>query len=555
MKVLSIKSNILFSVFLILLLAFSGCKNHKHKLKNGRWVAVTSTTVYIDTIQAKKYLADSASLAEFGHPISRFYADNEFFMAWDSFENKAGLADKFIKRLQNVADDGLNPADFRIDELKDLMGQVAVPATRDTAMKKLDILLTTEFLKYTAEMREGITRNRKKEFGWVVRPINIPIDSFIKLVMAARDAPDPFKVLDPPHPEYLRLREALKKYRDADKNGLIPFSAQVKKLSIGDTSESIVSLRERLAISGEYRPGATNFFNPRIFDRNLELAVKAFQTKNGIDPDGIVKGKTIDALNMGIKDRIRQILVNMERWRLVPEFANRYLMVNLPEFKLHVFDGGKEVITMRTIVGKDFKATPVFNDNLSNIVFSPYWNIPNSITEAEILPAWYKDPLYLQKHNMEAVDGFDTGAHVVPYWMVSWHNISEPDFHYRIRQRPLGDNPLGAIKFMFPNNYNVYLHGTSSPGLFNKVVRMYSHGCIRIEDPVKLAEFLLRDQPGWDRSQIEEYMTRGHEEWVKLTGTPVFILYFTTWVDADGNMQFRNDIYDLDKALAAALGI
>jgi L,D-transpeptidase YcbB len=534
---------------------FISCGRHKHKLKNGRWVEIRPGTINIDSIQAKKFLKDSASLAEFGKPIEKFYYDNENYMAWDSLENANGLADKFITRLEHCDEDGLNPSEYHIPELRELMSKIALPALKDSARKNLDILLTTEMLRYGAEMREGLMRNRKKDFGWVISAINIPIDSLVKIVIANRNKPDPFQVFTPPHPEYQKLRDALKKYREAAKGTEWPLLSGFKKLRVGDTSENTHILREILSITGDFNPGQANFFKPEVFDRNLELAVKNFQTRNGIDPEGIVAGKTLTALNISIQDRIKQILVNMERWRLVPDFPPRYLLVNVPAFRLFVYDDDKEVMNMKTIVGKDYRATPVFNDNLSNIVFSPYWNIPNSITKSEILPAWYKNSMYLEEHNMEAVDGFDTGAHVVPYWRINWHDIEKPDFHFRIRQRPLGDNPLGSIKFLFPNNYNVYLHGTSSPGLFNKVVRMYSHGCIRIEDPVKLAEFLLRDQPEWDVMRIEDYMNRGHETWIKVTKIPVYILYFTAWVDEDGKMQFRNDIYNIDKALANAMGI
>jgi L,D-transpeptidase YcbB len=545
----------IFPVLLLCLPVLLSCRNHKHKLKNGRWVEVTPSTIHVDTLQARKFLNDSASLAEFGKPIARFYADNEYFMAWDSVENSGGLADKFIDRLEHCDEDGLNPAEYRTDKLKELRSKISLPAGKDSARKNLDILLTTEMLRYAAEMREGLTRNRKKDFGWNINSINIPVDSLVKIVIADRNKPDPFESLLPPHAAYAKLRQALKLYRTAYKNSKWEEISGFKKLKTGDTSDAVIKVRERLSITGDYSPAQSNVFNPRIFDRNLELAVKSFQARHGIDPDGMVAGKTLAALNVSLKDRITQILVNMERWRLLPMFPPKYLLVNVPEFRLFVYDGGQVVLNMKTIVGKDYKATPVFNDNLSNIVFSPYWNIPNSITKEEILPAWRKNPFYLNDHNMEAVDGFDTGAQVIPYWRINWNNIEESDFHYRIRQRPLGDNPLGPIKFMFPNNYNVYLHGTSTPSLFNKVVRAYSHGCIRIEYPVKLAAFLLRDQPGWDDYKIDEYMNRPHEAWVKVTKTPVFILYFTCWVDDEGKMQFRNDLYNLDKTLANVMGM
>jgi murein L,D-transpeptidase YcbB/YkuD len=541
-----------FACFMAACCFFMACKHHV-KMKNGKPVEITEKTILIDAVQAQKYLNTAPDRLEFGTEISKFYKDNNSLMAWDEYEKPGGLAEKFITKLQTAHEDGLDTIDFRVSAIRTLLTKSRSSLDRDSSKKDLDILLTTEFIRYAAQMREGITRQRKKELGWVVHTTPISGDSILKTVMAGGDNKNAFLILDPPHPEYLMLRTALKSYRDAEKQNAWQPLKGFAKLKEGDVSDNVTKLREALAIEGDYNMGQSNFFNPKIFDLNLQLSVKAFQTRHGIDPNGIVAGKTLDALNVPIHDRIKQILLNMERWRMVPPFTDRYLLVNVPEFKLHVYDGGKEVIQMRTVVGKEFKSTPVFNDNMRNIVFSPYWNIPNSITESDVLPAYHRNPDFINKNHMEAVDGFDTGAHVVPFWTVKWSEINDPGFHYRLRQRPGDNNPLGLVKFMFPNNFNVYLHGTSSPGLFNKVVRTYSHGCIRVEDPVKLAGFLLSDQPEWTPDSISAAMKRGKEEWVSIKATPVFILYFTSWVDADGKMQFRDDIYGLDKAMGGAM--
>jgi murein L,D-transpeptidase YcbB/YkuD len=325
---------------------------------------------------------------------------------------------------------------------------------------------------------------------------------------------------------------------------------------MGDTSDQVVKLRERLILTGELATGSANFYNPKIFDRFLDLAVKEFQTSHGLDPDGVVAGKTLEALNVPLQDRIQQILVNMERWRLLPKkFPANYLLVNVPEFRLHIFEGGKEHMTMRVVVGKEFNPTPVFNERLEYIVFSPYWNVPKSIAIEEVLPALEKNPNFLAKNHMEVVKGWDPKkVAIVPAWQVPWYNIENDDFDYWIRQRPGNENPLGLVKFIFPNNHNVYLHDTPADHLFSKVRRDFSHGCIRVEEPFKMTKYLLRDKPEWTDSKIKEAMNAGEELYVNVRPLPVYILYFTTWVSNDGKLQFRDDIYGRDKVLAAQIG-
>lgn len=540
--------------FLIMLMAVvclaSGCK---HRRKNGKWTIVDENTIFIDSVRAQKYLVDEADQREFGKEIANFYTTNNFLMAWDDFEQPGGLAEKFIDKLSTCYDDGLDSTDFRINKLRQLMARAQVAVLKDSAVKELDVLLTTEFIRYAAQMRDGITRNRRTEYGGVISSAQIPHDSFLKIAIASVDSADPFQILSPPHPEYGKLRTALRFYRELDKrcngNGIPGLGADGNC----DTSESLLKFWDDLSVLPCCDPWKANFFYPTMFGHTLDKAYNDFESRG--ETSNANGEETYRATKMSAGERVKQILVNMERWRLVPGFESRYLLVNVPEFELHVYDANQEAFKMKVIVGKEYKSTPVFNDNLKNIVFSPYWNIPNSITGSEVLHEIEKNPAYLEQHHMEAVDGYDTGAHRLPFGQINWRHIDDPDFHYRIRQRPGNDNPLGLVKFIFPNTFNVYLHGTNSPGLFNKTVRAYSHGCIRIEYPVKLAQFLLKDQPQWTEADIDSAMNGGHEKWVAVKGTPVHIVYFTAWVDATGKMQFRDDIYGLDRAMEQTMGM
>jgi len=240
--------------------------------------------------------------------------------------------------------------------------------------------------------------------------------------------------------------------------------------------------------------------------------------------------------------------MNMERWRWLPrDLGDRFMLVNIPEMRLDVFESEKVALTMRVVVGKQDTPTPIFNDEMTHLVFSPYWNVPDSIAQGETLPAVISDPGFLQRTNMEVVD--KAGNAVDPATV----DLNDPTA-YRFRQKPGADNSLGLVKFMFPNQFNVYLHDTPADSLFERAARSFSHGCVRVEDPVALAQYVLRDQPDWSADRIREAMEAGTEKHVKLKSPiPVFLGYWTARVRPDNTVQFRKDVYEVDGKLQARL--
>ncbi|MDQ3486383.1 MAG: L,D-transpeptidase family protein, partial [Acidobacteriota bacterium] len=240
--------------------------------------------------------------------------------------------------------------------------------------------------------------------------------------------------------------------------------------------------------------------------------------------------------------------LNMERWRWLPrDLGDRYILVNIPEMRLDVYEGDRVPLTMKVVVGKPDSQTPIFNDEMTHIVFSPYWNVPPSIAQDETLPSVMKDPEFLARNNMEVVDSSGTPVDA------SSIDLSNPS-GYRFRQRPGNDNSLGLVKFMFPNQFNVYLHDTPADSLFERAARSFSHGCVRVEDPVALAQYVLRDQPDWSADRIREAMEAGTEKHVKLKSPiPVFLGYWTARVRPDNTVQFRKDVYEVDGKLQARL--
>ncbi len=332
---------------------------------------------------------------------------------------------------------------------------------------------------------------------------------------------------------YKLLKEQLKNYYGiAQKGGwpAIPFAAQsIKK---GSSSADVLLLKKRLMITGDMPLDTLN-----VYDASLEQGIKNFQARFGYTPTGTLTDGQIKDLNVPVADRIKQLLLNMGRMQwIINEPSGPMIVVNIPEFILHVKDGKTKLWDMNVVVGKEGHNTMMFTGDLNQVVFSPYWNVPPSIVKKEIMPAMASNPNYLETHNME-VTGDDGGL---------------PS----IRQLPGDGNSLGKVKFLFPNSFNIYFHDTPAKSLFSKDKRAYSHGCIRLSDPTKMANYLLEGNPSWNPGKIDEAMNSGEEQYVKLQKpVPVLITYYTAWVDDNGMLHFADDIYGHDKTIMAKMFI
>ena len=406
-------------------------------------------------------------------------------------------------------------------------------------------------MHYASDFYRGLVDPREvDQIDWSVKKNKIKLNKALETILRERDSRYPYYQFEPLHEGYNRLRTALQQYRDIRKQGGWPKIENVSKLKLGDTSRVVPLLRKRLLPKERWQvagPDSTRFTD------EIKNAIMDFQVRHGLKPDGNLGKETLKEMNVSIDDRIDQIIINMERWRWVPKpkkFEEKHIFVNVPEYMLYARDKGKNVLDMRVIVGKTMNNTPVFSDKIEYIVFSPYWNVPNSIIFDEFLPKLQQDPGWLEKMDMELLNGFSKNAQPISPYSVDWFAVDEKNFKYRIRQRPGPENPLGDIKFIFPNEHEVYLHHTASETLFNENQRGFSHGCIRVEKPVELARFLLQDQPEWTESRIIEAMHAGEEKYLNLKEkVPVYIVYFTCWVDDKGAVNFRDDIYGHDKTL------
>jgi murein L,D-transpeptidase YcbB/YkuD len=338
------------------------------------------------------------------------------------------------------------------------------------------------------------------------------------------------KYFEDVNPSYKALKEQLVNYYTIARQGGWPqINTSKKTLKKGISAPEIAVIKKRLQLTNDM-PAIDS---SQVFNDTLELAVKNFQTRHGNKPTGIITDSLIKEMNVPAIKRVEQILMNMDRMRwLANQPTGNMIIVNIPEFVLHVYEGTRKVFDIDVVVGKEGHNTMMFNGDLNQVVFSPYWNVPSSIVEKEILPEMDKNRNYLEKENMEITGTDEDGLPV-------------------IRQKPGAKNALGRVKFLFPNSFNIYFHDTPVKSLFAKDKRAYSHGCIRLKEPEKLANYVLRNQPEWTPEKIEEAMNSGDQKFVKVKQPiPVVVTYYTAWVDANGQLNFRDDIYGHDEHLA-----
>ncbi|MGB9712413.1 MAG: L,D-transpeptidase family protein [Dissulfurimicrobium sp.] len=350
---------------------------------------------------------------------------------------------------------------------------------------------------------------------------------------------------------YQKLLHEFYHYRDIAAAGGWPFIPSGPALRPGDRDKRISILRARLAISGDLVQDGRHYKeagDSELFDKGLREAVVRFQMRHGLEPDGVVGRNTLDELNVAVEDRIRQIRVNLERFRLfLGLIEDRYIVINIPDFELRLIEGGKTVMRMKIIVGRSDRQTPVFSSEITSIVVNPYWRVPYSIAVKDILPEIQKHPDYLDKKHIKVINTSDDSIVDVFADKIDWKKVSERNFSYKLRQDPGADNALGRLKFNISNRYDIYLHDTPAQGLFKRTRRDFSSGCIRLERPLELALYLLSDHTAWTREKLLDLIKAGKTITIRLKKPiPVHIEYFTAWVADDGVLNFRRDIYGRD---------
>jgi L,D-transpeptidase YcbB len=426
------------------------------------------------------------------------------------------------------------------------------------AAAQTDLLLTVVYARYGAVMLSGLTNPRAVGADWHIDTRSFDVDSALAGALHAPDFARALLQLAPQEEGYATLRAALARYRRYVDAGGWPRVRLARTLRPGDSLPPDSHVRQRLIaeawLDATWRDSASTE-RDRVYGATLAAAVAEFQRRHGLAPDSIVGPRTRAALNVSADRRLRQIAANMERLRwLPPEFGSRYIMVNIPAYRLDAMEDGRSVLTMRVVVGDELEArqTPIFSDSLQYVQFGPYWNVPASIKRNEILPPALADRGYLERNGYEVVRGWGDKAPVVDPWTLS--DAALRSSTYRIRQRPGPNNALGRVKFMFPNDFAVYLHDTPAQALFDERTRAASHGCVRVADPAALAEFVLAARPEWPAARIRETLAAGRRVRVNLRrAIPVYLVYLTVF-DRNGQINFRPDPYDRDALLIRALG-
>jgi murein L,D-transpeptidase YcbB/YkuD len=350
------------------------------------------------------------------------------------------------------------------------------------------------------------------------------------------------KDLTPAHIGYLRLREALKRYRQIRKQGGWPMMPAGPVLKKGSWHKQVEVLRQRLLAEGDLELGPTR--DVRYFDDAVEFALERFQVRHGIRMDGVLGPVTRKMMNVTVTQRIKQIKYNMERWRWLPRWlTKRYIMVNTAGFNLDVVEDEDIQFSMGVIIGTPERPTPVVASRLHTVVFNPYWTVPPTIVFEDLLPRQRRNPAFFKANHIRVIRN---GEEVDPT-EVNWNKVNKNYFPFILRQDPGPKNSLGRIKFLFKNDYTVYLHDTPKKYLFDKDSRAFSSGCIRVEDPARLASYLLGDDNGWTVEKIRETIDSGKYLEVPILNTmPIYLVYMTAWVEENGAAHFRPDIYQWD---------
>ena len=470
-----------------------------------------------------------------------FYRNRNNKYAWFSQDGMTEAVMNFQNQLQNYSSD-FNDNSFESSELNALIDSKKETETNTASRVKLELLLTTTYFKYAKKAYGGISKTAN-ELDWYIprkkKNYQVMLDSLI--------GSDKNEVSKNVNPYYTKLLQKLHSYRNIQKNGGFPeIKSDQEFLLRTEADSTLLQVKKRLVLSGDLE---TND-NTIKYTSNLIKAISNFQERIGLSTNGKLDNKTISALNITVEARIKQILINLERLRWVPTtMENDYLIVNIPEYKLHVIENNKLLWETNVVVGKEAKRTSIFKGNIARIILNPYWNIPNSIINEEILPKLKQNKNYLKSNNMEVLSGNE----VVDATKIDWSKYDK-NIPFLIRQKPGLDNALGKMKFLFPNNFNIYLHDTPAKELFNHGRRDFSHGCIRVENPKKLALYLLQKNTSWNIEKIDEVLETTQETGIAIKPKmPVYIVYFTAWVDSNNQLNFRNDIYNLDKQLGKVL--
>lgn len=501
-------------------------KNTETSLNLPSSITQTNRLTSFDSTLVHPFFAKYPDLQKYQQEVTQLYRKRNYQFIWYDKKGILEVGHLLYNKINNLEEEGIKttiPYKEKLDGIFQNSIENQKPNVDD------ELLISSLYFLYTHKVLKGLDEKKSAELGWYLPRKKHSYVNYLDSIIANPSLinKNEKEVLG----QYYRLKEALQKYRKIEKESSwnpIVIDSGYTTFRKGDSTQTISQIRNRLFVLGDLATDSKS----ALYDNELETAILKYKKRNGAQENNIITQKNIASLNIPIAQRIKTIMVNMERCRWISadiSKANELIVINIPSYQLTYFKDGKPVLFSNVVVGKELNKTVIFSADMKYIVFSPYWNVPRSIIKKEIAPAMAKNPNYLSQHNME------------------WNNGN-------IRQKPGPKNSLGLVKFLFPNNNSIYLHDTPSKSLFNEEKRAFSHGCIRIEKPKELANLILKDDKNWTPEKIDAAMNKGKESWYALKNKiPVYIGYFTAWVDTDGTIHFYDDVYQRDDRMATML--
>jgi murein L,D-transpeptidase YcbB/YkuD len=489
-----------------------------------------------------------------------FYERRVYQPAWTDIQGPLRQTQALLDAIRDADREGLKPADYHLDKIEAILSELHHKPKfwkqpDPSLLVNLDLLLTDAFLVFGSHLLSGRINPEQIDPQWFANRRETDLAQLLAEALSSNQIKETLAAFLPAYAGYKRLRDTLAIYRKFAEAGGWPTVPSGSKLRQGERSERIPLLRQRLAAEGFLADHGAN--EQALFDTDLEQTLIKFQVQNGMEPDGILGPQTLQALNISADQRVRQIVVNLERWRWLPQkLGDRYILVNVASFNLDIVEKETPILSMRVVAGKSYRKTPVFSDMITYLVINPFWGVPDTIAKKDILPKAKKDAKFLIDRKFKVFQGWGANTKEIDPGIIDWSTVTATNLSYRFQQDPGPQNALGRIKFMFPNKFDVYLHDTPSKELFAKARRDFSSGCIRIEKPIEMAEYLLRNHPDWPPEKIRSTLS-GNDVTTQTIKLPepvnIHLLYWTVWVGKDDRIHFSPDIYDRDAVLDAAM--
>lgn len=493
--------------------------------------------------------------AEMDSTLVASYISNDYKPIWVKSRGLRHSGEEFLEGLDEIVFDGLVKENYWAAAQQTLLEETK--ASKNPKLHaQLDIAISRSFLRLASDLNIGRIDPADINIEWKMERKKPTVDYQEQMLSLANGGSfeETLDQLRPANALYDELRESLQEQKENPREELPLVDAFEGKIEKGDRHEAIPAIRRKLILLEDL--GENHDSTELVYDDQMFDAVKRFQRRHGLTDDGVIGGDFIRAINYSQKDLEAKILINMERLRWLPDFTEsgkNKVIVNIPDFHLFYIQKDDTVLTSRAVVGTDYRQTPVFKSEMTYLVFSPTWTLPETILWEDAIPAIQKNTDYLAKNNMRVLDleGIE-----VDHRDIDWGKLNgKGDFPYLIRQSPGSLNPLGKVKFMFPNEHYIYIHDSPARGLFSRDGRTFSSGCIRMEKPDEFAQILLEDAEEWDAEMIAEAMSQDDEQTVSLKESQdVWILYLTVW-SREGKLEVREDVYDMDKKLAEALSL